>query len=87
MKEMIIPSPRELEILRLVKNGKTVGEMSAILEVSENTVKYHLKNVQSKFKVSSRVEALISAIEWGFIKLRVKNGNRAIAHKAVLPFQ
>ena len=41
-------TPREHEIMRWVAEGKTNWEISVILKVSLNTVKFHLKNVYQK---------------------------------------
>lgn len=40
---------REQEIMRWVSEGKTNWEISVILRVSLNTVKFHLKNIYQKF--------------------------------------
>ena len=47
---------RQHEIIELVKTGKTNKEIGNLLFVSENTVKYHLKNIYEILRVSSRVE-------------------------------
>jgi LuxR family quorum-sensing system transcriptional regulator CciR len=39
---------RETEIMRWVAEGKTNWEISIILHVSLNTVKFHLKNIYQK---------------------------------------
>ncbi len=41
-------TPREEEIMRWVAEGKTNWEISVILHVSLNTIKFHLKNVYEK---------------------------------------
>lgn len=50
-------SAREQEVLRLLSRGATNKEIAASLEISENTVKAHLKSVLRKLGVSNRVEA------------------------------
>lgn len=47
---------RQKKIIDLVKQGKTNKEIGSTLFVSENTVKYHLKNIYDVLRVSSRVE-------------------------------
>lgn len=56
-------SQREVEILQLVAAGKANREIAAILSVSENTIKFHLKNILQKLNASNRTEAVTIAIE------------------------
>jgi DNA-binding NarL/FixJ family response regulator len=48
---------RELEILRLVASGATNGEIGRRLWVTEQTVKFHLRNIYRKLDVANRTEA------------------------------
>jgi DNA-binding NarL/FixJ family response regulator len=48
---------REVEILRLVSDGRTNTEVARILFVTEQTVKFHLSNIYRKLSVSNRTEA------------------------------
>lgn len=54
-------TPREKEIVRLVKAGHTNKEISEELFISINTVKKHLQNIYRKSEVSNR-QALISTL-------------------------
>ena len=54
---------REIEILRLVSVGKSNRAIADQLLISENTVKYHLKNILHKLGVSNRTEAVTWAIQ------------------------
>jgi DNA-binding NarL/FixJ family response regulator len=62
---------RELEILRLVAEGYSNGELARMLWVTEQTIKFHLSNIYRKLDVSNRTEAsrwaqlnnLLSAVE------------------------
>jgi len=49
---------REIEILKLVKNGKTNPEISTILGVTFPTIKNHLQNIMIKMRVNNRAEAV-----------------------------
>ena len=49
---------RQLEIIELVKQGKTNKEIGAELFVSENTVKYHLKIIFETLNISKRTDLL-----------------------------
>jgi two-component system nitrate/nitrite response regulator NarL len=50
-------SAREQEVLRLLSRGATNKEIAAALDISENTVKAHLKSILRKLGVTNRVEA------------------------------
>ncbi len=62
-----ILSPREREILEWVKEGKTNLDISAILNISEQTVRFHLKNILVKFGALTRGHAVVQAMEQGLI--------------------
>ncbi|HEY2162224.1 MAG TPA: response regulator transcription factor, partial [Solirubrobacteraceae bacterium] len=48
---------RELEILKLVADGSTNGEIARRLWVTEQTVKFHLSNIYRKLEVGNRTQA------------------------------
>jgi ATP/maltotriose-dependent transcriptional regulator MalT len=58
---------RELHFLGCLVNGASNKEIARKLCVSENTVKFHLKNVYSKFAVNTRLQAVRAAIELGLL--------------------
>lgn len=62
MKEGNHLSPREMDVLRGVVDGKTNQEIAYSLEISEKTVEKHLDGIFSKLGVSSRVEAAVRAV-------------------------
>jgi len=51
-------SDRELEILHLITVGKTNPEISSILNISEFTVKNHMKRIFKKINVTNRAQAV-----------------------------
>jgi DNA-binding NarL/FixJ family response regulator len=55
-------TPRELEVLKLLVEGKTNQEISQILRISEKTVEKHLESIYEKLDVSSRTEAAVLAV-------------------------
>ncbi len=55
--EMDQLSPRELEVLSHVARGLTNFEIATALNLSKNTVGFHLKNIFDKLNVSNRTEA------------------------------
>ncbi|WP_329243203.1 response regulator transcription factor [Actinoallomurus sp. NBC_01490] len=61
------PSPRELQVLRLVAQGSANKEIARTLLISETTVKTHLKHVFAKLGVDSRAAAVVVAMERGLI--------------------
>ncbi|WP_258120223.1 LuxR family transcriptional regulator [Mesorhizobium onobrychidis] len=62
-------SQREKECISWVARGKSSWETGKILEISDNTVNFHIKNVMRKLDVSSRTLAAIKAISAGIIEL------------------
>lgn len=55
-------SPREMECLSWTARGKTSWAIARILEVSENTVTFHLRNAIKKLEVTNRSHAVAKAI-------------------------
>jgi DNA-binding NarL/FixJ family response regulator len=62
-KERFKLSRRELEILRLIKDGKMNKEIAQILCLSQFTIESHRKKIHTKLGVSSAVELVKRAIE------------------------
>ena len=58
-------TPREKEILALLKEGYTNKEIAEKLCISEKTVKSHLNNIFRRFNVSGRLQAIVYAIRNG----------------------
>lgn len=51
-------SEREIEVMRLMAQRKNNAQIAEALFVSQNTVKFHLKNIYGKLGISSRLEAV-----------------------------
>jgi len=49
---------RELEVIEWIKAGKTNQEIGVILNITQNTVKSHLKRVYQKLNVGKRAQAI-----------------------------
>lgn len=60
-------TPREIELLRLVAEGLPNKAIAQRLSVSENTVKYHMKNILQKLGVRNRAEAIAHALRAGLL--------------------
>lgn len=60
-------TPREQEILRLVAQGSSNGEVARSLCVTEQTVKFHLANIYRKLSVKNRTQAGRWAHEHGLL--------------------
>ncbi|MBV7261074.1 autoinducer binding domain-containing protein [Photobacterium sp. WH24] len=58
---------REEEILRWIADGKCSNAISDILGISENTVNYHIKNIQKKFGSTNRTLAAAYSAALGII--------------------
>jgi LuxR family maltose regulon positive regulatory protein len=58
-------TPREKHVLRLVMSGYANKEIARTIHVSENTVKFHLKNVYSKIGANHRAHAVAIAAGMG----------------------
>ncbi|MEA5067327.1 MAG: LuxR C-terminal-related transcriptional regulator, partial [Eubacteriales bacterium] len=56
-----LPTPRELEVLRLTAEGLRRDEVAARMFVSPGTVKAHLENIYRKLGVSGKTAALKKA--------------------------
>jgi DNA-binding NarL/FixJ family response regulator len=62
-------SRREIEVLKLMAQGKSNKEIGSALFISEGTVKSHGKTIFAKMNVVSRTEAVAEATRRGLIRL------------------
>lgn len=60
---------RERECLRWCKAGKSAWDISEILGISERTVQFHISNAMEKLGASSRIAAVVIAIQKGLLSL------------------
>ena len=58
-------TPRELEILRHVAEGESNKAIGRALDITDGTVKLHVKSILRKLGLRSRVEAAVLAVEHG----------------------
>ncbi len=74
MDQMDRLSKREREVVELLLEGKSNKQIAFSLQITENTVEFHLKNIYSKYEVSSRTE-LILKLGQSVVADRQDNGN------------
>jgi DNA-binding NarL/FixJ family response regulator len=60
-------TPREIEILRLVAEGKENAEIGRALYISASTAKNHVGHVLDKLGVENRVQAAVYAVRAGIV--------------------
>lgn len=58
---------RETEVLRWSAVGKTSGEVSIILAISEHTVNFHIKNAVAKLHAANKTAAVVRAALLGML--------------------
>lgn len=68
--KVISLTDREGEVLRLLANGYTRGDISRALEITDNTVAAHTKQIYRKLNVSGRAEAALEAVRLGVVDVR-----------------
>jgi DNA-binding NarL/FixJ family response regulator len=59
---------RELDVLHLLIKGLSNREIGHVLGFSENTAKFHVRNILTKLQVSDRTEAATAALQRGIIR-------------------
>ena len=62
-------SEREVEVLQAVSAGRSNKAVAAVLRVSEETVRAHLKSVFSKLGAKDRTHAVVIAMRRGYIAM------------------
>jgi DNA-binding NarL/FixJ family response regulator len=60
---------RERQVLQLTAQGLANKQIAASLEISENTVKFHLSSLYAKLGVTSRTEAVRAGARRGWVVL------------------
>jgi DNA-binding NarL/FixJ family response regulator len=62
-------SPREVEVLQLIVNGKSNRDIAAILNISANTVSVHRANIMQAFDIHNTAELVVFAIRNGLVSI------------------
>lgn len=66
-------SSRELAVLRELCSGSSNKTIGQLLDLSENTVKFHLKRIFKKLDVDSRAAAIGAAVQRGIVDAQTLN--------------
>jgi DNA-binding NarL/FixJ family response regulator len=62
-------TPRELDVLRLLAQGDDTAGMARRLGIAPHTVEWHVRHLIEKFRVHSKLQAMIAAVRLGIIEL------------------
>ena len=62
-------SKREMDVLESLASGKSNGDIGRFLQVSEGTIKFHVKSILRKLHVIGRAEAIAVAARRGIVQL------------------
>ena len=60
---------RELEVLRLIREGYKNKQIADQLTISENTVNFHIKNLMEKLRANDRTHAVTIALRRGMLQI------------------
>jgi DNA-binding NarL/FixJ family response regulator len=62
-------TPRELEVLALIRDGNRNKEIAEKLAISEATVNFHIKNIVDKLRANDRTHAVTIAVRRGLMQI------------------
>ena len=60
-------SDREIQVLKLIANGKDNAQIAADLHISPKTVKNHISNILMKLQIQNRIQAAVYAVRSGIV--------------------
>ena len=60
---------RELDVLRLIRDGLRNKQIADQLTISENTVNFHIKNLMDKLQANDRTHAVTIALRRGMLHI------------------
>ncbi len=64
-----VVTPREVEVLQLIADGCSTGEVAEQLYISQKTVKNHLASIYQKLDARDRTQAVLQAVRMGIVRL------------------
>jgi DNA-binding NarL/FixJ family response regulator len=59
---------RELEVLQLLAQARSVGEIAGELHLSMHTIRNHIKQILAKLGVHSQLQAVVLAVRRGYVE-------------------
>jgi DNA-binding NarL/FixJ family response regulator len=62
-------SDRELQVLKLVRNGKKNKQIADLLDIAETTVNFHIRNIVEKLQANDRTHAVSIAMRRGLLQV------------------
>ena len=62
-------TPRELEVLQMIVDGKSNKEIAAVLDLSANTVAVHRANIMNALGIHKTAELVVYAIRAGLVNV------------------
>ena len=62
-------TPRELDVLRLIRDGNRNKQIADQLSISETTVNFHIKNIVDKLQANDRTHAVTIALRRGLLEI------------------
>ena len=67
-------TPRELEVLRLLADGRTIRQTASAIGISPRTVESHVTKLHRKLGVRTRMQAIARAVSLGYIHIEAGVG-------------
>ncbi len=61
-------TPKEIEVLKCIRQGKCTADIATMLSIRQSTVKYHVRNIKDKLGATNRTHAVMIALERGVFK-------------------
>jgi len=62
-------TPRELEVLQMIVDGKSNKEIAAALDLSANTIAVHRANIMNALDIHKTAELVVYAIRSGLVNV------------------
>lgn len=71
--QVVVPAqveltPRQLEVLQLLAQGKTNQEIAQLLHITLYTARHHVSEILARLQASNRAEAVAIALRYGLVK-------------------
>jgi len=76
VRERLALSPRETEVLRLLRDGLSIPAISATMFISQSTTKTYVARLYEKLGAANRAQALMTAVHHGLIQFEHREPSR-----------